>query len=140
MLIAIWGERVRVLANILVVDDQLGVRRLLYETFREEQHEVVMAANGKEALKNLEDFKPDLILMDMKMPGMNGIDTLRQIRSFNKEVGVIMMTAYGDAQNMEQARELGVLHYMSKPFDLFELRDHVREILAQNQVKNSSAS
>jgi two-component system response regulator (stage 0 sporulation protein F) len=127
------------MANILVVDDQLGVRRLLYETFCEEEHEVVMAANGKDALKILENFSPDLILMDMKMPGMNGIDTLRHIRSFNKKVSVIMMTAYGDAQNMEQARELGVLHYMSKPFDLFELRDHVREILVQKQEKNSNA-
>lgn len=125
------------MANILVVDDQLGVRRLLYETFREEQHEVKMAANGKETLKILEDYSPDLILMDMKMPGMNGIDTLRQIRSFNKEVGVIMMTAYGDAQNMEQARELGVLHYMSKPFDLFELRDRVRGILAHPTTHSS---
>lgn len=126
------------MANILVVDDQLGVRRLLYETFREEQYEVQMAANGKETLKILEDFSPDLILMDMKMPGMNGIDTLRQIRLFNKEVGVIMMTAYGDAQNMEQARELGVLHYMSKPFDLFELRDRVREILAHPKTHSSA--
>lgn len=127
------------MANILVVDDQLGVRRLLYETFREEKYEVVMAANGKDALKSLEEFKPDIILMDMKMPGMNGIDTLREIRSFDKKVSVIMMTAYGDAQNMEQARELGVLHYISKPFDLFELRDHVREILEQKEVRSSSA-
>ena len=127
------------MSKVLVVDDQLGVRRLLYETFREDQHEVEMAGNGKEALEILEKFDPDLILMDMKMPGMNGIDTLRQIRSFNKEVGVIMMTAYGDAQNMEQARELGVLYYMSKPFDLFEMRDRVREILMGKAKTNSNA-
>ncbi|WP_425805948.1 response regulator [Desulfitobacterium sp. Sab5] len=128
------------MSKVLVVDDQLGVRRLLYETFREDQHEVEMAGNGKEALQILEDFSPDLILMDMKMPGMNGIDTLRQIRSFNKEVGVIMMTAYGDAQNMEQARDLGVLYYMSKPFDLFEMRDRVREILEGNMRTSSDVS
>ncbi|WP_434510963.1 response regulator [Desulfitobacterium sp. AusDCA] len=127
------------MSKVLVVDDQLGVRRLLYETFREDQHEVEMAGNGKEALQILEDFSPDLILMDMKMPGMNGIDTLRQIRSFNKEVGVIMMTAYGDAQNMEQARDLGVLYYMSKPFDLFEMRDRVREILSGKIEASSNA-
>lgn len=118
-----------VVAKILVVDDQLGVRRLLYETFREDQHEVEMAANGLEAIQLLKNFGPDLILMDMKMPGMNGIETLRQIRTLDRQVGVIMMTAYGDAQNMEQAKELGILHYMGKPFDLFELRDRVREIL-----------
>lgn len=127
------------MSKVLVVDDQLGVRRLLYETFREDQHEVEMAGNGKEALQILEKFDPDLILMDMKMPGMNGIDTLRQIRSFNNEVGVIMMTAYGDAQNMEQARDLGVLYYMSKPFDLFEMRDRVREILTGKAKTSSNA-
>ena len=119
------------MAKILVVDDQLGVRRLLYETFREDLHEVEMAANGAEALELLKNCNPDLILMDMKMPGMNGIETLRQIRTTDKQVGVIMMTAYGDAQNMEQAKDLGILHYMGKPFDLFELRDRVREILAK---------
>lgn len=119
------------LAKILIVDDQLGVRRLLYETFREEEHQVEMAANGKEALELLHTFLPDLILMDMKMPGMNGIETLRQIRLHNQKVGVIMMTAYGDIENMEKAQELGILHYISKPFDLFELRDKVREILGK---------
>jgi two-component system response regulator (stage 0 sporulation protein F) len=67
--------------------------------------------------------------MDMKMPEMNGIDTLKEIRISNKDVKVIMMTAYGDAQIMERAKEQGVDHYISKPFDLFELRDYVRKLL-----------
>jgi len=121
-----WG-----VAKILVVDDQLGVRRLLFETFRGDQHEVEMAADGEEAVQLLKSFKPNLILMDMKMPGMNGIETLRHIRALDRQVGVIMMTAYGDAQNMEQAKELGILHYLGKPFDLFELRERVRDILTQ---------
>jgi len=116
--------------KILVVDDQLGVRRLLFETFQEDLHVVEMAANGAEALKLMISFEPDLILMDMKMPGMNGIETLGQIRAINREVNVIMMTAYGDTQNMEQAKGLGILYYMGKPFDLFELRERVRELFA----------
>ncbi|WP_088188706.1 response regulator [Desulfosporosinus sp. FKA] len=117
------------MAKILIVDDQLGVRRLLFETFREDQHEVEMAANGVEALRLFESFGPDLILMDMKMPGMNGLETLERIRALNRQVGVIMMTAYGDIQNMEQAKDLGILCYMGKPFDLFELRERVGAIL-----------
>jgi len=117
------------LGKILVVDDQFGVRRLLFETFREDQHEVEMAANGVEALQLLATFEPDLILMDMKMPGMNGIETLGKIRASNSSVDVIMMTAYGDTQNMEQAKDLGILYYMGKPFDLLELRERVRNIL-----------
>jgi len=117
--------------KILVVDDQFGVRRLLFETFKEDHHEVEMAANGAEALQLLNTFEPDLILMDMKMPGMNGIETLGQIRAIDRHVAVIMMTAYGDIQNMEQAKNLGILYYMGKPFDLFELRERVREILTE---------
>ncbi|AGA70850.1 response regulator with CheY-like receiver, AAA-type ATPase, and DNA-binding domains [Desulfitobacterium dichloroeliminans LMG P-21439] len=117
------------MANILVVDDQMGIRRLLFEAFKEEGHRVKMAENGNEALHLLEDFQPELIIMDMKMPEMNGIDTLKEIRMFNKEVQVIMMTAYGDLQTMERAQEQGVKCYISKPFDLFELRDYVRQIL-----------
>jgi len=116
-------------AKVLIVDDQMGVRRLLFETFKEDAHEVEMASNGIDAVKLLKTFKPDLILMDMKMPGMNGIETLGQIRAIDRQVGVIMMTAYGDAQNMEQAKELGILNYMSKPFDLFDLRKRVKDIL-----------
>jgi two-component system, response regulator, stage 0 sporulation protein F len=119
----------REVGKILVVDDQFGVRRLLFETFQEDKHEVAMAEDGAEALQLLIDFKPDLILMDMKMPRMNGMETLEQIRALDCQVGVIMMTAYGDSQNMEQAKDLGILFYMAKPFDLFELRARVREIL-----------
>ena len=116
------------MGKILVVDDQFGVRRLLFETFQEDQHQVEMAANGAEALQMLITFEPDLILMDMKMPGMNGIETLGQIRAIDRQVGVIMMTAYGDTQILEQAKDLDILYYIGKPFDLFELRERVREI------------
>lgn len=121
------------MAKILVVDDQLGVRRLLYETFREYQHHVEMAANGTEALELIRTFNPDLVLMDMKMPGMNGIETLRQMRALDLTTQVIMMTAYGDVYNVEEAKELGIIYYLNKPFDLFELRDKVAEILATEE-------
>ncbi|MDI6878148.1 MAG: response regulator [Desulfitobacteriaceae bacterium] len=123
------------MAKILVVDDQLGVRRLLYETFRENQHDVKIAANGMEALELAKTFNPDLILMDMKMPGMSGIETLRQMRAMNLMTQVILMTAYGDLHNMTQAEELGIIHYLTKPFDLFELRDKVAEILVAQESK-----
>ena len=127
------------MAKILVVDDQFGVRRMLFETFKEDQHEVEMAANGSEALQLSISFEPDLILMDMKMPGMNGIETLRRIRALDCRAPVIMMTAYGDSQNMEQAKDLGILYYMGKPFDLFELRDRVSEILNSSGISGIKA-
>ncbi|NMA69515.1 MAG: response regulator [Desulfitobacterium sp.] len=122
------------MAKILVVDDQMGVRRLLFEAFSDEGHVVEMAENGAMALEILKDFSPELIIMDMKMPEKNGIDTLREIRSFNKDVEVIMMTAYGDSKIKSLAEEHGIKYYVNKPFDLFELRDTVREILKGNQT------
>ena len=115
--------------KILVVDDQLGVRSLLVEAFQEDQYKVEAAENGEVALRSFIAFKPHLILMDIKMPVMNGIEALRKIRILDSRVPVIMMTAYGDIQNMETAKGLGIFSYINKPFDLFELKERVREIL-----------
>ena len=117
------------MSKILVVDDQVIVQRLLIETFQEDQHEVETAANGAEALRLFMTFKPDLILMDMKIPGMNGIEILRQIRALDRRVTLIMMTSYGDPQAMKQATDFGIIYYVDKPFDLFKLRERVREII-----------
>jgi len=112
-----------------VVDDQLGVRSLLVSIFRDDGHEVKMAADGTQALQLHRSFKPDLILLDMKMPRMDGIETLEKIQVSDCRVDVIMMTDYGNFQNMEQVKDLGILHYINKPFDVFNLKDQVNEIL-----------
>jgi len=116
------------MSKILVVDDQIGIRLLLAEIFQDD-HEVKMAVNGFEALQLLSSFEPALILLDMKMPGMNGIETLEKIRAVDSRVTVIMMTGNDDPHNMEQAKNLGILCYITKPFDLFKLKEQVREIL-----------
>jgi len=115
--------------KILVVDEDFGVRSLLVSIFRDDDHEVKMAADGTEALQLLISFEPDLILLNMRMPGMNGIETLEEIRVLDRLVAVIMMTGYeDDPQNMEQSKDLGILCYMAKPIDLSELREQVKEI------------
>lgn len=125
------------LGKILVVDDQIGVRRLLAEIFKQD-HKVLMAENGMEALRLLIPFKPDLIFMDMKMPGMNGIQTLEKIRALDRRVELIMMSAYGDIQNMEQAKDLGIRYFVDKPFDLFELRERVSVIFNSPGIINKA--
>lgn len=124
------------IAYLLVVDDQMGVRRLLYEAFTEQGYEVEMAGGGLEAIEKVKVRKPDLILMDMKMPGMNGLGALKEIKAIYDDAIVIMMTAYGELEIVAEAMHLGVREYITKPFDINELRDLVRKVLGEtNQAK-----
>lgn len=116
--------------KILIVDDQMGVRRLLYEAFKETGYDVDMAASGQEAILKVKESAPALILMDMKMPGMNGLEALKEIKKIRQEVAVIIMTAYGELEIVAQAMKLGVKEYITKPFDLNELTLLVKKTLS----------
>lgn len=119
--------------TMLVVDDQMGVRRLLFEAFGEEGYTVEMAASGQEAIERVKECMPDIILMDMKMPGMNGLEALHEIRKINESVLVIMMTAYGELEIVAEAMKLGIKEYVTKPFDINELRSLVKKVLSENR-------
>src|SRR4030043_929808 len=82
--------------RILVVDDEEGIRLLYKEELEEEGYEVELAAGGEEALQKLKRSKPDLITLDLKMPGMGGLEVLERIREQDKELPVVICTAYGD--------------------------------------------
>lgn len=120
-------------SKLLVVDDQMGVRRLLYEAFNEDGFEVRLAGSGLEAVEIVREFDPDLMLLDMKMPGMNGLEALHHIKKFNDRVAVIMMTAYGELEIVSEAMKLGVNEYLTKPFDINELKDLVKKIIFDQQ-------
>lgn len=124
-------------SKVLVVDDQNGVRRLLEELFKKEGYEVTAAADGVESLEKVKTSSPDLILMDMKMPNMNGLEASQEIRKINSNIPIIMMTAYGETDVAQKALELGVRKYITKPFDILALRDMVREVLGQESDKIS---
>jgi len=117
------------LLKLLIVDDQKGIRRLLTEVFSEYGYMIESCANGIKALEVIPEFNPDLIIMDVKMPGMNGIDVLKKLRETDKDIRVIMMTAYGDQHYVTQAENLGVARFIIKPFDLNELKTQVGELL-----------
>ncbi len=121
-------------SKVLVIDDQLGIRRLLMEVLTEDGFTVLTAANGYEGIQKVKDGNPALILMDMKMPGMDGIETLRELKRLGWADKVIMMTAYGELDLVNQARELGAHAYITKPFDIVALCKLIHE-----QVANSGA-
>jgi two-component system response regulator (stage 0 sporulation protein F) len=119
--------------KILIVDDQTGVRTLLCEAFLEEGYDAEMAPNGYEAVQKVKAGAPDIILMDMKMPGMNGIEALQEIKKINDSIPVIIMTAYGELEVVAEAMKLGISEYIAKPFDIFELRRMVARIVGRDK-------
>lgn len=106
---------------VLVIDDQPGIRRLLTEVLSEEGYSVIEAANGYDGLQKARDYQPALILMDMKMPGMDGIETLRELKRLGIGDKVVMMTAYGELDLVNEAKEIGAADYITKPFDIVAL-------------------
>lgn len=115
---------------VLIVDDQPGIRRLLVEVLHEEGYAVMEAANGYDGLQKARDHHPALILMDMKMPGMDGIETLRELRRLGIGDRVIMMTAYGELDLVTEAKEIGAADYITKPFDIVALCDMIARNIA----------
>lgn len=124
---------------VLVIDDQPGIRRLLLEVLTEAGYEVMTAANGYEGLQRTKEQKPSLILMDMKMPGMDGLETLKEINKLGQSNKVIMMTAYGELDMVKEAQEIGAFAYITKPFDINELCEliakHLSETADTRQLK-----
>ncbi|MDF2946723.1 MAG: two-component response regulator [Bacillales bacterium] len=119
--------------KILIVDDQFGIRILLTEIFKKEGYKTFHAANGLQAIDIVQSESPDLILLDMKIPGMDGIEILRRVRQIDTKVKVIIMTAYGELDMIQEAKNLGALTYFSKPFDIDEIRTAVNEYLGFNK-------
>lgn len=115
--------------NILIVDDQKGVRRLLEELFKKEGWNVYIASDGLEAISRMREVTPDVVLMDMKMPNMNGLEASSQILKQYPEMKIIMMTAYGEMDVVKKALEAGVKRCITKPFDILSLRDLVNELV-----------
>lgn len=119
--------------KILVVDDQNGIRVLLLEVFNSEGYRTFEAPNGKIALDIVRKEVPDLVLLDMKIPGMDGLDILKHIKQLDDTIKVIMMTAYGELDLIKEATDLGALMHFTKPFDIDELR-----IAVNHQLKTTT--
>lgn len=107
--------------KILIVDDQFGIRMLLNEVLRKEGYDTYLASNGMEALELLGLHQPDLVFLDMKIPGMDGIEILKKMKEHSPEVKVMMMTAYGELDLINTALSSGAIGYLPKPFDILEL-------------------
>jgi DNA-binding NtrC family response regulator len=101
----------------LVVDDEVTARTTLAELLREEGYEVEMAADAFKALGKVESFEPDVVLTDLQMPGMDGLELVRRTRTVNEPPAVIVMTAFGAVPSAVEAMRVGATDYLTKPLD-----------------------
>lgn len=115
--------------KILIVDDQFGIRILLNEVLQQEGYRTFLAANGAQALEIQKNDSPDLVLLDMKIPGMDGIEILKRMKEVDKDIRVLIMTAYGELDMIQEAMNLGALTHFAKPFDIDDIRKAVKTYL-----------
>lgn len=107
--------------TILVVDDEVMMRQLLEKILGREGYRVCSAADGEEALAVMGREEISIVISDLQMPGMSGYDLLKAIKKDYPQVGIIMMTAYGDTYTVKDALLLGADEYITKPFKSFEI-------------------
>src|SRR3989442_2943446 len=115
--------------KLLLIDDEADVQYSFRRIFDSPEIELTAASSGEEGLKLIAKVKPDLVIMDVRMGGMNGLETLRRIRETNAKLPVIMMTAYGTTQTAIEAMKLGAYDYLLKPFDVPKLKQIIGDAL-----------
>lgn len=120
--------------KILIVDDDEGLIHFLHRFFVKQGYKVQSCSNGQSALELIAAEQFDLILLDYKMPGLNGLDTLREVRRTQVKTPVIIMTAYGTTDTAIEAMKLGAYDYLPKPFDRQELQRIAADALEVNRV------
>lgn len=126
--------------RILVVDDEENVRRMLMTAFALQGHETLSASNGDDALQSFSDSPPDVVLMDIRMPEMNGIDALKAMRERHPRIPVILMTAYAEVETAVEALRSGAFDYVIKPFDLDEINLLIHRALQMQAMKQEIRS
>ncbi len=114
------------LPNVLIVDDEIGPRESLRMILKP-NYNVYCAEDGYMALQILKEIEMDVITLDLKMPGMSGIETLKQIRLIDPDVMIIIITGFGTLQSAVEAIRHGVYDYISKPFNVKEITGIIRE-------------
>src|SRR5690349_17226918 len=122
------------MSNILIVDDEQSYRQLLSLVFEPDGHVIRTASNGLEALDVLQAEPVDVIISDVKMPDMDGIEMLRAVRETLPDLGVIFMTAFASVETAREAFKLGADDFIQKPFDVEELKLLVKKTIEKQAL------
>lgn len=125
--------------SILVVDDEKNIRLSLSQALAPLGLPVETAVNGEEALSRLEDQDLGLIILDIRLPGLDGLEALRQISERRPDIRVIMVTAYGTIERAVEAMKLGAVDFIQKPFSPEQIRGLVKQVIARGQLSEDRA-
>lgn len=123
--------------KILVIDDEPGIRGLLATILERKGYAVLLAENGRKGLDLFRRERPDLIVLDLKMPEMDGITVLQDIRAVTEETPVVILTGAGTDQAEKQARELGAAEFIEKEFSLHRLGETLLRLLSPPDESSS---
>lgn len=115
--------------KILIVDDEIGIVEEVKDFLTEEGFEVHSADTGKDGIETLKAIRPDILILDMKLPDMSGIEILRLSKQILPSTKVIVNTGYVDQKLIDEAEELGRDVFLQKPFDLERLRNEIEQLL-----------
>ena len=127
--------------NILIIDDEIDLCQSLSELLEgEEGYKVSIANSGEEGLAKITEEIPDLVLLDIKMPGINGVETLEKIKAIDKDTLVIMLTAYQTVDSAIKSMKLGAYDYITKPFEFEKLRISIKRALKTRDLSQEVVS
>ena len=125
--------------KILVVDDEDSVRLFLQDFLFDREFNAIAAATGEEALEKMAKEKPDIVLLDITMPGMSGLECLERIRAAFPKTVVIMMSAQTEVSLIARAKELGAFDYITKPFSLEDLESELINLIHRSATGKNPA-
>ena len=122
------------MSKILLVDDEPGLLLFIARLIKANGHDALTATDGVEALKIVKETEVDLVLTDLRMPRMDGMTLLREIKALKPTMPVILLTAYASAETELESKEIGAYEYRSKPFNVDKILDTINNALQERKI------
>ena len=121
--------------KILIVDDDPRICWMLNEALKDESYKILTARDGRSALRTVVEENPQVMVLDIKLPDISGLEVLEKVREAELKVEVIILSAHGETKNVVQAIKLGAADFVNKPFDIEEVKMHIRNTLEKGELK-----
>jgi DNA-binding NtrC family response regulator len=117
------------LSSILIIDDDDQLRKSFEKLLKEEDYTVICAPSGEAGLERINENRPDVVVLDMRLPGMNGLEVFKTINRIDPKLPVIIMTAYGTTETAIEATKFGAFDYILKPFDIPDMLNTIKKAM-----------